>query len=347
MSSRDPEARYKAIGAWLDSMPVQNTTTTYSGVQVDSNLQRQVIFSEAMRAFRRKLVPLSAFAHKWESVPLEGTDVVVVPYYPLFTTASQVMTTSGYLFGGTDVASQKNITVGGVPTDTRTAGRARAYQALTYSGYLMRRQPWVDILKLVVMRTEQLAIDVLNDVITANVLPSNFGNAVWSGAATAFDDTTVAALAGVASKAQWPEAMRSLVLGTDYWVNLISAPYLKQYLSSGTTDVLQEGKISRIYKFGEVIENALLPATSTNNLIGWISYPSAVGVATANILPPPGVMKLLVNYDQVTDDQIGLSFAYRYWGVPQADQDLEVIEISYGSNALETAALKRLTNGGA
>jgi ATP-dependent protease ClpP protease subunit len=327
----------------------------YGSATVGSNLQRQVIFSEAMRAFRRKLAPLQSFAHTWNNVPLEGNDEVIVPYYPLFTTGSYRFvapsggagsgasnTSPGYVFNGTDVVNDRIITVGGAGSGTKVAGMDRAYQAMTWSTYLLRRQPWVDIVKLCVMRVEQLAIDILNDIICAWILKAQFGNAVYSNSASFFQTNAVAQLAGVASKLFWPENNRTLVINTDFWVTLLQDPALKAFLNIGTTEIIREAKIGGLYKFSDTIENPIIPVTSDGNLAGWMSYPSAVLCATSPMMPAPGVAKLLMTYDVIIDDQIGLSFEYRHWGEMVADQDRQTVESSYGSGFGEGAALRRL-----
>jgi ATP-dependent protease ClpP protease subunit len=328
-----------------------NATTNYDGVSVDTLLGRQVIMSEAMRAFRRVLWPIESFAHYFGNVPLQGTDQIVVPYYPLFTTQSLrfVQGTGvgqGYQSNGNDAASQKNITVGGVGGTVKTAGIDRAYQPMTWSAYLLRRQPWVDILKLVTMRTEQLALDVLTDITVANILKANFGTSVWQGTPSGFDSTAIAALRGIADKKYWPAGMRNLVILTDYYVNALVDPYLKAYLNVGDTGVIRDGRIGGVYGFSDTIGNPIIPATGDGDLVGWISYPSAVLVATSPILPAPGELKLMVSYDVVTDDQIDLSFEYKYFGQPIYSQDFEIIECNYGSGLGELAALGRITNGG-
>lgn len=349
--------RATVIAEYLDS-PIMNDAQQgpYGSVTVSSDLQRQVIMSEAMRAFKRRLYPLMSFAHNFNSVPLQGKDEIDVPYYPLFTTQSQrfiapgaagaAAGTTGYQFSGTDQEFRKQILVGGAGQNAKIAGQDRAYQALTLSSYLLRRQPWVDVIRLAVMRAEQLALDILNDIFTAWVLKANFGNAVWSGLPAAFDDTTVAFLQGVAEKADWPEAMRNLVIGTDYYTNLASSPYVKAFLNIGDTNTIREGKIGGLYGFEDTIGSPRIPATTDGNLVGFISYPSAVLVATSPILPAPGVMKLLVNYDLVVDEDTGLAFEYKYWGDLNADSDREIIESNYGSGLGELAALKRLVANG-
>ena len=344
------KARAEAIANWMNSLPAISNDAQqgpYGSVTVSSDLQRQVILSEAMRAFKRRLYPLMAFAHNFGSVPLQGKDEIDVPYYPLYTAQSSRFTASqGYKFNGTDQEFRKQILVGGAGPDNKVAGQDRAYQALTFSAYLLRRQPWVDVMRLAVMRAEQLAVDILNDIFTAWVVKANFGNAVWAGAPAAFDDTVVAFLRGVAEKADWPEAMRNLVIGTDYYTTLSASPYVKSFLNIGDTNTIREGKIGGLYGFEETISSPRIPVTADGNLIGFIAYPSAVLVATSPILPAPGEMKLMVSYDLATDEDTGLSFEYKYWGEPWNSADREIIECNYGSGLGELAALKRLVAAG-
>ena len=343
------EARCQAIGAYLDAARMNDAQQgPYGTVTVGANLQRTVIMSEAMRAFRRRLVAFDYFCHKYQNVPLEGSDTVTVPYYPLYTATSLRFTTAnGYQTQPTNQQAQdRQITVGGVGGNTKIAGVDRAYQPLQFSSYLLRRQPWVDIAKLTVMSVEQLALDIWLDIINANVVKANFGNAVWTGAPSGFDETSVAALQGVANKKDWPEAMRNLVILTDYYTNLASSPYVKAFLNIGDTGVIREGKIGGLYGFADTIGNPRVPTTSDGNLVGWISYPSAVLIATANILPAPGVLYKMQAFEVITDDQIGLSFTYRYWGNESLDLDNEIVECSYGSQYGELAALGRIVSTG-
>lgn len=325
----------------------QGTTEGTGAVTISTDLQRQVILSEAMRAFKRRLYPLMAFAHNFHNVALQGTDTVMVPYYPLFTGASQrFIATQGYQFINTDVENRRLISVGGVGGNNKIPGQDRAYQALTFSAYLLRRQPWLDVQRLTVMRAEQLALDILNDIFTAWISKANFGNAAWSGGTAAFDETVVAFLQGVANKSDWPEQMRNLVIGTDYYTNLASSPYVKAYLNIGDTDTIRHGKIGGLYGFEETIGNPRIPETTDGNLFGFIAYPSSVLVATAPILPAPGEMKMMVSYDQVQDEDTSLTLEYKYWGEPWNSADREVIESNYGSGLGELNALKRLVIAG-
>lgn len=324
-------------------------------------LLRQVIMSEVMRAFRRQFTSLSYFSHNFGNIPLEGTDKMEVPYYPLDTVASSEFTyANGYQINPNAQTLYKEVFVGGIGNGVATPGSGRKYKALQFTAYEIRRQPWLDIQKLSVMAGEQLAIDVRADIIGTQINAANFGNAIWTGAAGGFDHTVIGnVLMVAANNAFWPKAGRNVVVTPSYHGNLAIDPQLFPYLYSGNTDILDQGIINNKYGFEHILEDPLLPvlnsirggdgqavAGTDPNLAGYMCWPSAVLVATAPIMPPPGVLKKLVAYEQITDDQTGLSFTYQFFGDEVRNRDNEIIECSYGSGLGELKALFRLTSQG-
>ncbi len=328
---------------------------------MSTQLLRQVILSETMRAFRRQFASLSIFSHNFGSIPLEGTDKMEVPYYPLDTVAStEFKYADGYVINPNAQTLYKEVFVGGIGNGVATPGSGRKYKALQFTAYEIRRQPWLDIQKLSIMAGEQLAIDVRADIIGTQINAANFGNAIYTGAAGGFDHTVVGnVLMQAANKAFWPLAGRNLVLSTGNYSNLAIDPGITPWLNIGTTDILREGKIGGLYKFEEIIEDPLIPVVTSIrggdgtvvagtdvNSSGFAAWPSAVLIATAPIMPPPGVLKKLVAYEQITDDQTGLAFTYQFFGDEAHNRDNEIIECSYGSGLGELAALLRLTTVG-
>jgi len=324
-------------------------------------LLRQVIMSEVMRAFRRQFTSLSYFSHNFGSIPLEGTDKMEVPYYPLDTVASTEFTyANGYIIAPNAQTLNKEVFVGGIGNGVATPGSGRKYKALQFTAYEIRRQPWLDIQKLSVMAGEQLAIDVRADIIGTQINAANFGNAIWTGNAGGFDHTVVGGILQVAANtAYWPLNGRNVVVNSNYHGNLTIDPGLYPYLYSGDTDILDRGIVKNKYGFENILGDALIPVANSIRggdgaavagtdpyLAGYMCWPSAVLVATAPIMPPPGVLKKLVAYEQITDDQTGLSFTYQFFGDETRNRDNEIIECSYGSGLGELKALFRLTSQG-
>lgn len=328
---------------------------------MSTQLLRQIIMSEVMRAFRRQFASLSIFCHNFGNVPLEGTDKMEVPYYPLDTVPSTEFNyANGYVINPNAQTLYKEVFVGGIGNGVATPGSGRKYKALQFTAYEIRRQPWLDIQKLSVMAGEQLAIDVRADILGTQINAANFGNAIWTGAAGGFDHTVVGnVLLLAAINAFWPLRGRNVVLNPAYYTNLAIDPGITPLLAIGTTDVLREGIVGGLYGFENIIHDPLIPvlnsirggdgaavAGTDVNEAGFMAWPSAVLVATAPIMPPPGVLRKLLAYEQITDDQTGLAFTYQFFGDETRNRDNEIIECSYGSGLGELKALFRLTSQG-
>lgn len=334
---------------------IQNANTMGAG------LLRQVILSEMMRAFRREFSSLNIFSHNYKDVALQGTDKVEVPYYPLDTTAStEFVQATGYTAGANAVTNAKEIIVGGIGNNVASSGSGRKYKALQFSAYELARQPYLNIAQNIVLAGEQLAIDVRADILGTHIKAANFGNAIWTGAAGAFDKSAFTNyLLNAAIKAFWPMGMRNAVLTPDFYTALLGDPGLQRVNEAGSDSALRDGVIGRLLGFNSVNYDALLPVANfirggdgnvtggpDLNLAGFIACPSAILIATAPVMPGPATMRLLAAYEQVTDDQTGLTFSYQYSGDVKASVDNEFIECAYGSGLGELAALKRFTTAG-
>jgi hypothetical protein len=136
-------------------LPVLNAAAANT---IDPSLKRVLILNETIRAFAKRVLPLKLFSSVFQNVPLQGTDTIAVPYYPLQTTASSNRDTTAlpsYVFGQPTQTQSKLITVNKLK-----------YQPLDYSSAEFRRQPWLDVVKLGAMNAERLGIDVVTDVLS-------------------------------------------------------------------------------------------------------------------------------------------------------------------------------------
>ncbi len=359
--SKDPKGELigplrDAWDAWANGFGgVQNANT------MSTDLLRQVILSEFMRAFRREFAPLSYFAHNYGSIALQGNNKVEVPYYPLNTTAStEFKYADGYVVGANATTNSKEIIIGGKGDGVASPGSFRKYQSLKFTAYEMARQPWLNIAQLIVMQAEQLAVDVRAEILGYWINRTNFGDAIWTGAAGGFNENVVALyLKQAADVAFWPKGGRNMILTPAFYNNLAAQPYVKAYMNIGSTDTIRQGKIGGLYGFQDTVEDVMLPIANfiqggdgvvTNGtdpyLAGFIAWMSALLIATAPIMPGPATMRLLASFEQVTDDQTGLSFTYQYFGNPLTNADSEIIECTGGSGLGELAALKRIVTQG-
>lgn len=297
---------------------------------IQSTLKRQVILQEIMRAFARRIQPLTAFSTVFNNVPLQGTNVVSVPYFPLVSTAStDWVQANGYVMGDS-TQNSKDVTV-----------NKRKYQPIRFNSDELSRQPALQLGRIAEAKAEKLAADVFADILSAVTL-ANFGTGTIIGAATVFDANDVAALKGTCDVADWPEIGRSLFMTSAYDANLLQDSSVKSALNFGSNDAVARGNVKQLFGFDYNMCN-YIPGNS-ENLIGFAAFMSALLVVQSPIQPDSEVMSQLASYEIITDPQTGSSFEYRTWGNPDADERRQVIECNYGYAVGEAVAIKRLTS---
>src|SRR5271168_816591 len=172
---------------------------------ISADLQREVLLQEALEEFVIKILPLTAFSVVFNNIPLEGTNKVGVPFYPLQTEASTSWANAtGYTFNDS-TTNIREVLVGGQgglgPEGSAygtgaAAGTAsdRKFQGLQFDSATLRRQPFFNSMKLVTQNTNKLAVDVFYDIITRLITAGNYGAAVDVTPAGAFSSADIAIL---------------------------------------------------------------------------------------------------------------------------------------------------------
>jgi ATP-dependent protease ClpP protease subunit len=321
---------------------------------IDAGLQRQIILQEMLEEFAVVLLPLTNFSTVFNNVPLEGTDEVDVPFYPLATDAGNSWDpTQGYaanLLGGT-VTNTRPVVVGGngvtsganAPAGT---ARDRKWIGAQFSSYELARQPYLNVQKLMIQKANRLGVLIFTDIISRVICAANFGASVKAVPAAQFSGDDVADLWEQATGRDWPQRGRALVLDHRYRTPLIKDPTFKQYLSYGATDPLRKAVIQEAYGFEDmpIVPNLAGYSPANENLVGWINWLYAVLIATAPVMPTPDVRALMTRYDVVVNPATGIAFEYRRFGDATLDQTKEVVECTYGANKGVASALARITS---
>lgn len=316
-----------AFSTWLFTSPILGTNA------IASALQRVAKLNAIMRGFKRRFTPIMAFAMRAEGTPLEGTDEIAVPYYPLDTVASKdFVTANGYVFDQDSDTQSKKVTI-----------NKRKYKPLKLTSAELRRQPALDPEMLLEIKGEKLAEDVCNDVFSV-VTAANFGASVKVGLATAFDSDDIIDLRQVANDLHWPVSGRGLVVDTTFGTNLLKDVSIKNADRFGGAEAIRDGRVPNVLGFN-YFEVPSLP-TNAETLTGFIAYQSAVLVGFAPIAPTPEVMKLLSAYELMSVEVapgVTIMLEYRAWGNADFDESREVVECNYGYLKGEAAALRRIT----
>lgn len=290
-------------------------------------LKMDVVLDSALTAFKQILTPLALFSTAFYNVPLDGTDQVQVPYYPLETAASKDYAGS-YVFDGTTELQAKPLSI-----------NKRKYQNLSFTSEELRRQPRLDPEKFGALKGAKLAEDVLVDIFSV-VTNANFANVAFTGAAADLDVDDLIDLEATLTTAKWPRTGRGIVIGPTY----IGGLKKDMNINGGSATFNRDSNGSSLnfpslhgFSFAE---SNIIPANG-ENLVGMVVFPSAIMVGFSPIAPAAEVLSNMTGYDIVTDADTGLTLEYRSWGDPDTDTVKRVIECNYGYAKGETAALYR------
>lgn len=309
--------------------------TTWRGQCLGDNviagdLQLDVILDAALTEFKNLIFPITFLSTVFRDVKLQGTDKVGVPYYPLESAASRDYDGT-YVFDGSETEIL-DVTI-----------NKRKYQSMAFTSADLARQPQLKPEKIGAMKGRKLAEDVLTDILSL-VTNANFGAAVSTGAASAFDVNDVADIRTALDTAKWPKMGRGLILSPDYDGALFKANPLLYAMYSGDGGAqLRSGQVQPFAGFENYAASTIIPANG-ENLVGFAVYPSAILTAFSPIEPAPNTRKTMADYRVVTDPETGLTLEYRAWGDPDNDTDKAVIEVNYGRAVGEANALKRIVS---
>jgi hypothetical protein len=166
---------------------------------------------------------------------------------------------------------------------------------------------------------------------------TNGTTAVLSAAATA----TAAGVTFTLGRPRtpWPETGRGLLVNPDYDGALLKDSNFRRDLTVANQSTVNTGKLPNIYGF-DYAQSAAVP-TNGENLVGMVTFMSALLVATAPI--PPVDDSDIVDYRVLVHPDLGVALEYRKWFNPTLDRLEQVIESNYGYAPGERFALKRLT----
>jgi len=233
---------------------------------IDSKLQLSEVLDASMRAFEQSIAPLRAFAMAVQADPLMGTNKVVVPYYPLATSATQDFAGSYSALVTDTVTQAKEITID-----------KRKVQAISFTSSERSRQPRFDPMMHGQLKGERLAYDVVNDILSRVSAGSFTGTTIAATAATAFDENDVAELAQYCATDLWTKTGRSMVLNPAFFFALVKRPLLLGANTKGDTNTQRDAAIQRLLGF-DLYESAGMP---TNTAAG---TQAVTGIAATDVI---------------------------------------------------------------
>lgn len=291
---------------------------------IDADLTVETILDTFLEALVEELLPLNAFATDFSDKPFDEGDTVKLGYVPAATAARA--------FNGTYTIQASDWQKRALAIDRHE------YVSWGLSDVDLYKSSLVNLKMQTRMKAQALASAVITDVLGL-VTAANYGAAAFTGAANTFDLDDVADLRTVARKAKWPKAMRSMVLGADYYGNVIKDANFQDAAAAGSTAVREEGELPRLYSFTPY-ESEAIPANA-ENLIGFINMPSAMGVAMRYLKPrrPDRYIDA-----RAVAHKTGITFGFRQDYDTRTGVESYIFECNWGRAILEAQALKRMVS---
>lgn len=293
---------------------------------VDANLNLNTILDAAIFAFRRAVLPLTAFSTVFRNVKLQGTDTVAVPFYPLVGGASTD-------FNGSYVFNDDNTTQGRTVVVNK-----RKYQPISVTSREISRLPQLNLENIGRIAGEKLAFDVCQDILSVFVNANYVNKKVLSAAN--YDADAITDLRTVLGNANWPEAGRALIANPDMDGALLKDNSFRNAYAIGNAQAITTGRLPDVLGFKYAMSNAI--PGNNENLIGLAVHPSAALVAFSPIEPTEEVRQRLTRYEIVTDELTGISIEFRQWGTASGDATRMIIESNYGYDKGDEEGVFRL-----
>jgi len=292
-----------------------------------TNVKDIKVAQRALMPFMANLLPVSAFSTNFGPQPADKGDTVRVPLVGAPSESSD--------FAG-DYTANADSTVTTVPV-TLNRHKFKTVHVTAREN----AETAMDVLDaLVETAAQQLAQDVLLDIMSVITLANYGGDTLDPLAATDFDYTKVLELRKLCGEDKIPASPRSLVLDSGYYTNLLADDVVaKSFNLNLSAPGVTEGLIQRLAGFN-LFETVVIPADHPENLVGFAVHPSAVAVAIRYLQP-------IAEYQQagaVTDPQTGMTFGYLRFTDTRANKIFVTLECLYGFTVGKGEALKRIVS---
>ena len=294
-----------------------NTITDLKDVRISQN---------ALLPWMETLLPLSAFSTNFSPDAADKLDTVKVPVIGAPSASSDYA--GDYTANADSEASSVAVTLDRHKYKTV---HLTAKEAATTSIPLLE--------KLVTTAAQQLAIDVMSDILTS-ITAANFGTpAIPAISAEDFGYKTIIKIREACAAAKMPQDSRALVLDNSYFSALLADDIVaKSFITPLAQQGVVEAKVNRIAGFN-VFETGCVPDNG-ENLVGFAAHPSSLAIAMRYLTP-------IANYDEagaVTDPVTGLTFGYLRYTDTKSNKVYITLEALYGFKVVRPAGLQRIVS---
>ncbi|HKL20329.1 MAG TPA: hypothetical protein VJ904_00905, partial [Tichowtungia sp.] len=168
----------------------------------------------------------------------------------------------------------------------------------------------------------------------------NYGAAIHTGLASAFDSDDVVDIRTALNTAKVPKAGRKLVLDGDYIGALLKDDSIKTVANLGSEEAVRNGMFSRLSGMS-LFESDAIPDNS-ENLVGFAGNGSGIAVAMRYLEPQGGNTYSMA--EPLVDNETGLVLGVREWYDNNTGTKYLTFEALGGKAVGNSAGLKRIVS---
>lgn len=294
---------------------------------IAAQLQLDEVLGFTMEALLESLPALRLFSTKFEPVH-NGTDKVLVPYFPLDVNAAKdYVQANGYQLGGTSNIEHREVEI-----------NKDKYVDLSFTDKEAARQPQLNQEHLIKMLGYNLSEQIFADILGV-VTAANFQHSYGPVATNAFFTDDIQDIDTICDGLGWARSMRGMILNHAFEGNVIKDSKMHQD-AYGANNAIRDARLPTVSNF-QIAATGYIPGNG-ENLVGMAVHPSAILLGFSPI-PPQGKGRDIVDYQTLTDPHgSGLTLEYKEWYDETFKRLNRVIEVNYGFNFAEQDALVRI-----
>lgn len=292
---------------------------------IAAGLNNDIILDGALQGFTDALLPLMAFSMDVSPAPgKKGSSVSVA----LISTQSAADFAGDYTTGADSTAAEVEVALSVHKfktvhlTDTQAANSSAiqladfGYQA----GYAVGAAFLANVLAI--------------------VTAANYGAAIHTGIASAFDSDDVVDIRTALNGASVPKNGRKLVLDSDYTGALLKDDSIKTVANLGTPEAIVGGMFTKLSGLN-VFESDLIPGNS-ENLVGFAGNGAGMAIAMRYLEPQDG--NTYARAEALIDPDSGLVLGVREWYDDNTGKRYMTFEAVGGKAVGIAAGLKRIVS---
>ena len=292
---------------------------------VAAGLQNNIIAQSALDAFVEILAPLASFSQSFNDQAAERGATINI---------ATLANTSGTVgdFAGTYSSADTSFAT--------TAINLNQHKFCTWhvTDTEVSESTAVELERFGYQKGGELAQAVFQNIL-ANVTASTYPASTVI-AADDFGVDDVATLRGEMAAIGAPANQCNIVVGTDYFANLLQDSSLTAD-AFGSREAIRDGYVPSLFGLNGIFESGAIPGNS-ENLTGFICHPSALAVAM-RYLEPVNAQEY-ISARRLVEPKTGMVLGYREFYTPSTGTQTAVLEAVFGSQPAIAADLHRITS---